>query len=109
MVASSDDDAAWFDPKWFVIGVAFAAFALIITYDLRLGIVAGIVLGIIAALWLYVAFRFGSLRRGPPSERKVMVQRFRQQAKNRRVAAARMAQPAPAPVTQPSAELDERL
>lgn len=85
-----DDDGAWLDPKWFVIGVALTAFGLILSYDLRLGIAAGALLGAAGLLWLYLALRFGF---GPPTERSVWVERNRQQASNRRRADTRAAMP----------------
>lgn len=85
----ASDDGSWCDPKWFVIGFALAAFALILHYDLRLGLAAGALLGVIAALWLYLAVRFGPLGGGGMSERRVMQERYRQQVDNRRRAATR--------------------
>ena len=87
MVASSDD-SAWLNPKWLVTGVALAAFGLMLSYDIRLGIAAGALLGVIGAMWLYFALRYGSLS-GAPSGRKALVAQVRQQMDNRRVAAGR--------------------
>lgn len=86
-MAVSPDDGSYLDPKWFVIGFAFAAVALILHYDLRLGIAAGALLGVIAALWLYFVLRFGLLGGDRPSERRMMLDRFRQQLSNRSSAA----------------------
>jgi len=88
MPALHEDDRSWINPKWVVTGVALAAFGLILSYDLRLGLAAGVVLGVIGALWLYVALRFGSLS-GAPSGRLALAAQFRQQMRNRRRAAAR--------------------
>lgn len=88
-MAVSPDEGSFLDPKWFVIGFAFAAFALIIHYDLRLGLAAGTLLGLIAALWLYLAVRFSLPGRGQKSERRLMEDRFRKQLSNRRKAALR--------------------
>lgn len=98
MVASSDD-GAWLNPKWLVTGVALAAFGLILSYDLRLGIAAGAILGVIGAMWLYLALRYGSLS-GAPSGRKALVAQVRQQMVNRRQAARRSG-------TQQSSDLTE--
>ena len=87
MVASTDD-GAWLDPKWLVTGVAVVAFALIASYDLRLGIAAGALLGGVAVFWLYFALRYGSLS-GAPSGHKALVAQVRQQMANRRQAARR--------------------
>jgi len=87
MVAFSED-GAWLKPKWLVTGVALAAFGLILSYDIRLGLAAGAVLGVIGAMWLYLALRFGSLS-GAPSGRRALVAQVRQQMVNCRVAAGR--------------------
>jgi len=81
------DEGARFRPKWFVIGFAFAAVALIVNYDLRLGLAAGALFGVFAAVWLYLAVRFGFVGNDRPSYRRRMLERFRQQLRNRRAAA----------------------
>lgn len=86
MVASSDD-GAWLSPKWMVTGVALVMFGLIASYDLRLGLAAGAVLGVAAIMWLYLALRYGSLG-GAPSGRGLLVAQVQKQARNRRRAAA---------------------
>ena len=85
------DDGLAIDPKWFVIGFAVASVALILHYDLRLGLAAGALLGVIAALWLYLVLRFGLLGGSRPSHRRVMQERFLQQASNRSRASRREA------------------
>ena len=92
MPVSSDNDGAWLDPKWIVSACALAAFGLILNYDLRLGIAAGIVLGMIGAVWLYIALRYGSLSGGPASGRNGLVVGVRAQITNRRLATTRAAQ-----------------
>jgi hypothetical protein len=87
-MAVSSDDGAWLNPKWLVTGVALAAFGLILSYDIRLGIAAGALLVVVAAVWLYLALRYGSLS-GAPSGRRALVTQVRQQMDNRRVAAGR--------------------
>jgi hypothetical protein len=84
----SPDDGTLFDPKWFVIGFALIALALIASYDLRLGLAAGAVLGIFAALWLTFALRYGLVGDDRPSHRRQLLGRFRLQLNNRRKAAA---------------------
>lgn len=86
-MVTSPDEAAWLNPKWLVLGVALAAFGLIASYDLRLGLAAGAFLGVIGAMWLYLALRYGSLS-GATSGRKKLVALVRRQALNRRHAAA---------------------
>jgi hypothetical protein len=83
----SPDDGTLFDPKWFVIGFALVALVLIVNYDLRLGIAAGAVLGSFAALWLYFVLRFGLVGDDRPSDRRLLLDRTRQQLRNRRNAA----------------------
>jgi hypothetical protein len=92
MPVSNDNDGAWLDPKWIVSACALAAFGLILNYDLRLGIAAGIVLGVIGAVWLFVALRYGSLSGSSSSGRNVLVAGVRVQTSNRRIAALRAAE-----------------
>lgn len=87
-MVASPEDGSFLDPKWFVIGFTFAAFALILHYDLRLGLAAGSLLGIVAALWMYLTLRFGLLGGTPPSGRRAMQERLRKQVSNRRSAAS---------------------
>ncbi len=94
MPVSNDNGGAWRDPKWIVSACALAAFGLILNYDLRLGIAAGIVLGVIVAVWLYIALRYGSLSGGPASGRNGVVVGVRAQINNRRLATLRAAEQA---------------
>jgi hypothetical protein len=101
MPATPDDDRNWIKPKWLVIVVAVAAFGLILSYDVRLGLAAGVLLGVIGGVWLYLALRYGSLS-GAPSGRRALVAQFRQQSSNRRRAAARSGpQQSPDPAERP--------
>ena len=86
MVASSET-GYFLDPKWLVTAFALTALVLIMTYDLRLGVAFGVLLGVIAALWLYIALRYGSLSGPPASGRNALVTRFQSQSSNRRLAA----------------------
>lgn len=88
MVASSDDGAV-FSPKWLVAGVALAADGLLMSYDVRLGIAASALLGVVLVLWLYLAMRYGSLS-GAPSGRKALMAQVRVREDNRLSAAARL-------------------
>jgi hypothetical protein len=83
----SPDDGTLFDPKWFVIGFALVALVLITTYDLRLGIAAGAVLGSFGALWLYFVLRLGIGSDEGLSDRHQLLDRARQQLRNRSTAA----------------------
>lgn len=89
----SPDDGMLFDPKWFVIGFALVALGLIGSYDLRLGLAAGAVLGIFGAAWLAFALRYGLVGDDRPSNRRQLLGRFRQQLSNRRKAARRKDEP----------------
>jgi hypothetical protein len=90
MVGSSSD-GAWIEPKWLVAAVALAAFGMLASYDVRLGMAAGALLGVIGALWFYIAVRYGSLS-GAPSGRQALAQRVRVQEANRRAAARALRQ-----------------
>jgi hypothetical protein len=87
MPVASERLSGWLSTKWLVSGVALAADGLLLGYDLRLGLAAGAVLAVIAAVWLYIALRYGSLS-GAPSVRASLVERARQQSVNRRRAVA---------------------
>ena len=80
------EDAMLVHPRWFVIGFALIAFALIINYDLRLGLAAGAVIGTFATVWAYLAWRFSLVGDDRPTYRRRMLDRFRQQLNNRREA-----------------------
>jgi len=83
--------------------VALAAFAMLMNYDLRLGLAAGALFGAIAVAWLYLALRYGSLS-GVPSVRASIVESAQQHAVNRRTAAGRTnsaPQQRPDPVQRP--------
>ena len=82
MPVASERLAGWLSPKWLVGGVAVAACALLASYDVRLGMAAGTLLGVAVLLWLYLALRYGSMS-GVPSVRTALVERSRQQAANR--------------------------
>jgi hypothetical protein len=86
MPSQSDDGTFLVNPKWLVAGVAIAAFAMVASYDLRLGLAVGALLGVVLAVWLYLAVRYGSLS-GAPSGRNALAAKVRVQEANRRVAA----------------------
>lgn len=85
---STPDDGTLLDPKWLVAAVALAAVGLLASYDVRLGMAAGALFGVVVMLWLYVALRYGSLS-GVSSVRVALVERARQQEALRRLAARR--------------------
>jgi hypothetical protein len=88
MPLPSERLAGWLSVKWIVLGAAIVADGLVLNYDLRLGIAASTLLAVVAAVWLYIALRYGSLS-GTPSLRAVPVERARQQENLRRMAEAR--------------------
>jgi hypothetical protein len=85
MPVASERLAGWLSPKWLVGGVAVAACGMLASYDVRLGMAAGTLLGVVTLAWLYLALRYGSMS-GTPSVRTALVERSRQQAANRRLA-----------------------
>jgi hypothetical protein len=87
MPSNSDDGTFLFDPKWLVAAVAVAAFGLAASYDLRLGLAAGALLGVVLVMWFYLALRYGSLSGAAPG-RKALAAKVRVQEANRRAAAA---------------------
>ena len=87
MVApSGDDDGLLISPKWLVAAMALGVEGLLLSYDLRLGLAGSAVLGVVVAVWLYVALRYGSLS-GTPSNPNAMAARARLQDSSRRIPA----------------------
>lgn len=74
------------DPKWYVIAASLAAFAMLAVYDMTLGLAAGFILAVIAAIWIGFAIWLAPGRGEPESERGAMMARFRKAAENRRLA-----------------------
>lgn len=77
------------DPKWFVIGFSLGAIALVLAYDLRIGLVVACAFGVIAAFFLWIRLRFAPEPGEPPSERDAMIERFSKLREQRRNAQAR--------------------
>ena len=77
-----------FNPKWAVIAVALAIFALAASYDAQLGLAVGIVLVVIAAGALWVWARFALQPGRSNADRYAVSKRFRQLGRNRRAAQA---------------------
>lgn len=80
------DGVSMFDPKWFVIGFALSAVALIANYDVRLGMAAGVLLLAAAGIYLWISVWLASDIDAPRSERAAMFNRFARLARNRRKA-----------------------
>jgi len=86
---SSPQDTGWFDAKWLAIISALAAFAVVLAYDLRLGIATGIFLLVTGFVWQIVALWFGAGFGREPSSVRVVSQRYEQQQRLRLMAEQR--------------------
>lgn len=86
---SSPRNTWWLDAQWLVIIAALAAFAVVLGYDLRLGIAAGVLLAATAFGWLLIALWFVAGSRENPSPVRVLSQRFEQQQRLRALAEQR--------------------
>lgn len=80
------DGEFMFDPKWFVIGFALSAVALIANYDMRLGLAASVLLLAVGGIYLWISMWLASDTDAPKSERAAMFNRFGRLARNRRKA-----------------------
>ncbi|HEY6964194.1 MAG TPA: hypothetical protein VI407_03185 [Erythrobacter sp.] len=103
MPQPSERLAGWLNPKWIVAAVALAAVAMLGSYDLRLGLAAGALFGVVVAVWLYIALRYGSLS-GARSVRTSIVESAKVHTRNRRTAEAQTglaAQQRPDPAERP--------
>ena len=85
---SSPMDTSLLDPKWLVIISAAAALAVVLGYDLRLGIAAGVLMLLTGFVWLLVALWFGGADR-KASPVRVLSQRFEEQQRLRLMAEQR--------------------
>ncbi len=74
------------DLKWYVIGAALIAFALLASYNQALGIAAGVVLAVIAVIRISLWFWLAPEKDAPASERGAMIERFERLSENRRKA-----------------------
>ena len=85
---SSPMDTSLLDAKWLVIISAVAALAVVLGYDLRLGIAAGVMMLVTGFVWLLVALWFGGADR-KASPVRVLSQRFEEQQRLRLMAEQR--------------------
>ena len=90
------------NPKWATIAVALGVFALAAGYDAQLGLAVGIVIVVIAALYLWVQLRFAIEPGESPADRSKLAQRFATLGRNRRAAQAARAQAEAEAKTPPS-------
>ncbi len=77
------------DPKWAIIAVALGVFALAAGYDAQLGLAAGVVLAVLAAMYLWFRVRFSHEREQLGASRAALSSRFSSLGRNRRTAEAR--------------------
>ncbi|MDJ0979028.1 MAG: hypothetical protein QNI87_10900 [Erythrobacter sp.] len=76
------------NPKWGVIAVALAVFALAASYDAQLGLGVGIGLVVIVAIALWIRVRFALQPGESPADRSKLASRFKRLGRNRRAAQA---------------------
>ena len=79
----SSGNAAWFDAQRLVIASALVAFVVILDYDHRLGIAAGILLAVTALVWIGIAMAFGAGGSPEASQARVLTERFERQLRRR--------------------------
>jgi hypothetical protein len=83
------EGAFWLDAKWLVIISAVAAFVVVLDYDHRLGIAAGVLLASTALVWIALALWFSAGIEPQSSPARVLADRFEQQARRRLLAEQR--------------------
>lgn len=79
----------WFDAKWPILLSGVAALAVVLVYDWRLGLAAGVLLVVLGLVWELVAMWFGVDFRRTPSPVKVVSQRYQENVQRRLIAEAR--------------------
>lgn len=103
---SSPQNTWWLDAKWLVIIAAAAAFGVIVGYDQRLGIAAGVVLVTTGFVWQLVAMWFGAGSREQASPVRAVSQRYEQQQRLRQLAEQRVRESVSVPVSGPQQTAD---
>lgn len=86
---STPNKLLWFDAKWPIRLAGIAAFAVILLYNWRLGLAAGVLLLALGVVWELVAMWFGVGFRRTPSPVKVVSQRYQENVQRRLIADAR--------------------
>lgn len=81
-----------FNPKWGVLLVALAVFAMAASYDADLGLAVGIVLVLLVSIALWIRVRFAFQPGKSPADRQALASRFKRLGRNRRAAQAEEAQ-----------------
>lgn len=74
------------DPKWGVLIVALAIFALAAGYDATLGWAVGVVIVVLAAIFLWIRVRLGLHPGESPADRGTIARRYSLLGRNRREA-----------------------
>lgn len=89
-MSSSSRGIWWLDAKWLAIISGIAAFAVVVGYDLRLGIATGVFLVATGFVWLLIALWFRGGFRQPPSSVEALSQRYQEQQRLRALAEQRV-------------------
>jgi len=82
------DGETMLNPKWAVLAVALAVFALAASYDADLGLAVGLVLVVIIAIALWIRVRFAMQPGKSNADRYTLSKRFKRLGRNRRAAQA---------------------
>lgn len=90
--AGDFEGAMMISPKWAVIAVALAIFALAAGYDADLGLAVGVVLVVITAIALWIRVRFAFQPGKSNADRYTLTKRFKRLGRNRRAAQAEEAE-----------------
>lgn len=90
-----------FNPKWGVLLVGLAVFAMAAGYDADLGLAVGVVLVVLISIALWIRVRFAFQPGKSPADRQTLAKRFKRLGRNRRAAQAEEAQLSAQPRTDP--------
>ncbi len=82
-MSDKPDETTWLDAKWLVIISAFAAFVVVVSYDGKLGLAAGVLLLSMALVWIGAALWFNGGRASQHSPVRVLSHRYEQQQRRR--------------------------
>lgn len=80
----------WRDAKWLVMASAIAAFAVVLGYDVRLGIATGVFLIVTGFAWQLVALWFAAGAPEQSSPVRRLTERYQQQVRQRLLAEQRV-------------------
>lgn len=88
-MALSPPDKPWADARWPILFSGIAAFVILLAYDVRFGVAAGILLLVLGLAWQLAAMWFGFGFRSKSSPVSCVAERYEEQLKRRLVAEAR--------------------